>query len=135
MAKGEVKTAWYRNIEQGTTHEVVVGSDHEKRIRKAQRQVGDTDDYEPLYEKVSESEGRKNAKDQPGYVTPKNVAASPAVHQMETVPQTPTADTARGPLVGEPGAEAQAEAEEDLGGAPPGGVKKSATAADKSKKK
>jgi hypothetical protein len=68
----ETVTVWYRNTEHDTVHEVVKGSDLEKRLRREQRQVGDEeDDLVPAYERISEQAARKNPEKQPGYVKPK----------------------------------------------------------------
>jgi hypothetical protein len=72
MAGTTVETVWYRNTEHDTIHEVVKGSDLEKRLRREQRQVGDEDDdVEPAYERITEAVARKNPEKQPGYLEQK----------------------------------------------------------------
>lgn len=130
-----VETNWYENIAQGTFHEVLAGSDTEKRMQRDMRQTVDEDGeefYEPEYRKVTEKQAKASPSRQPGYVKD-NTPASPVTVAPNEVPQTPTADTNAGPLVGEPGAEKQAKAEVELGGAPPAGVKPEATAAEQAK--
>jgi hypothetical protein len=131
----EVKTNWYENIEQGTFHELVAGSDTERRIRSEQRNLVDEESgeeyQEQAYRKVTKAEATSAPSEQPGYVKGGDTPASPVVATVLVHPQTPTADTNAGPLIGEPGAEEQAAEEIRLGGAPRGGVKPSATAAKK----
>lgn len=126
------ETNWYENVEQGTFHEVEKGSDTERRLQRDQRQVVDPetgeDYYEAAYRKVSESKATSAPHKQPGYVASDEPVALPVV---ETVPQVAGADTERGLLVGEPGAEAQAAAEVEQGGAAPLGVKPSGSTAKK----
>lgn len=128
------ETQWYENVEQGTFHEVVVGTDTERRIKSEQRNLTDDEgeEYqEAAYRKVTSKQATASPSKQPGYVKGKDsdTPASPATpEQVQGAQETPTADTNKGPLVGEPGAEAQAEREVQLGGAPPAGVKPSATA-------
>ena len=129
----EQSTKWYENVEQGTFHEVLEGSDTEKHMKRQMRQVGaDEDDVELAYRPVSKSDVAAASK-QPGYVKGSDSPASPVEATYPAHPQTPTADTARGPLVGEPGAEEQAEREALLGGPAPAGVVADATVEDASK--
>lgn len=126
--QSEQSTKWYENTAEGTFHEVLEGSDNEKRMKREMRQVGDDpEDLEPAYRPVAKS-SLPAASNQPGYVKSDGTPASPVDPQAGTQPQTPTADTNRGPLVGEPGAEDQAEREVELGGAAPGGVEPQVTA-------
>lgn len=132
------ETAWYENTAEGTFHEVLKGSDTERRMQRELRQDGDDEnDVTSAYRKVSKSEATSSPSTQPGYVrtgavkSVEQTPASPATVTQPETPQTPTSDTNNGPLVGEAGAEKQAEQEVELGGAAPGGVKPSATAAKK----
>lgn len=67
-----VETVWYRNTEFDTLHEVVKGSDTEKRLRGELRQVGEAeDDVERAYERLSDRDlaaAQKDPSKVPGYV-------------------------------------------------------------------
>lgn len=79
MAKQDVETVWYENTAEGTFHEVVKGTDTERRMRSEQRSVVDEDgdeSFEQAFRKCSAPTASK-AKSLPGYV------ASPEVDQAE----------------------------------------------------
>ena len=72
MSSSDTKTVWFRNVDQDTLHEVVVGSPEYKRLRG--EQAGDADSEKgiyKLYEPVSDSDLRKvKPESLPGYVDP-----------------------------------------------------------------
>lgn len=82
------ETVWYRNVTQGTLHEVEKGSPLEKRLRREQREVYEEGDdeptFEPAYERVSAADlkhAHANPASQPGY--PAAVQARVAAAQAE----------------------------------------------------
>lgn len=85
MSSSAPEIVWYENTEQGTFHEIVKGSDTERRLKRDMYLEDPADDssWVPMYRQVDERAATRNPEKQPGYVEPAAPDKTPEELQAE----------------------------------------------------